>query len=68
MNKRLAASLTSVASAARELEVPRSTLNYRILLGDVRKHIYGPFTLIDVEEAREALRLAGYQPRQRQAV
>jgi hypothetical protein len=56
--------LTSLSKAARTLDVPYSSLYYRVLRGDLARYAVGPFVLVDIREAREVMK-EGYKPRER---
>ncbi len=60
--------LLTLASAARYLGIPRSTLKYRTLTGDIKKHTFGPLWLIDADEAKMVMDNIGYKPRKRETV
>ncbi|HEX6478715.1 MAG TPA: hypothetical protein VF043_07710 [Ktedonobacteraceae bacterium] len=62
-----AAYLTSMVDAAKLLNVPTSTLAYRVLKGDLQRVQVGNYKLVDVESARRVLQEAGYKPRERSA-
>jgi hypothetical protein len=55
--------LLTLASAARHLGIPRSTLKYRVLTGDIKRRTLGPVWVIDVEEAKSVMEGVGYRPR-----
>jgi hypothetical protein len=59
--------LTTLSTASKVLGVPRSTLVYHLMSGHIRRYEYGPVTLIDVDQADEALTFAGYWDRQHRA-
>jgi hypothetical protein len=65
MARKLSPTLLRLMSASRYLDVPASTLKYRVLTGDIPKHDYGPVWLVDVEEARSVLEGIGYYKRRR---
>ncbi len=65
MVRKLSPTLLRLMSASRYLDVPASTLKYRVLTGDITKHDYGPMWLVDVEEARSVLEGIGYYKRRR---
>ncbi len=63
MTKKLSPSLLRLSSASRVLNIPASTLKYHTLVGNIKRHDYGQFWLLDVEEVREVFSHMGYKPR-----
>ncbi len=68
MAKKLSPTLLRLSSASRFLGIPASTLKYHTLVGNITRHDYGQFWLIDVEEAREVFTNMGYKPRKPKGV
>jgi hypothetical protein len=61
-------SLLTLSSAARYIDIPRSTLRYWVLLGYIRKHVYGGVWFVDAQEAATVKQNLDYRPRRREPV
>ncbi len=61
-------SMLTLSSAARYLDMPRSTLRYWVLTGNVRKRVVGGVWFVDPEEAKTVKENSGYRLRKRVAV
>lgn len=53
----------TVVDAANALHVPTSSLNYYITKQVLGRYQYGPYLLVDLEEARAVLEAEGYKKR-----
>jgi len=68
MTRKLSPTLLRLANASRVLGIPASTLKYHTLVGNITRHDYGQFWLLDVDECREVFTNMRYRPRGQKGV
>ncbi len=68
MSRKSEVSILTLSSAARYLGMPRSTLRYWVLTGNVRKRVLGGVWFVDTDEAKVVMDNIGYKPRKRETV
>jgi len=65
MSRNSRMSLLTLTSAARVLDMPRSTLRYWVLTGNIKKKVLGGVWFVNADEARMVKENINYHPRKR---